>query len=358
MADDEDKESKTEDASEKKTRDSVEKGQKPVSRDLVGSVTLVGLFFALMTLGEVGAPRLNSVLSNLFALSGEIHLARTPDVVGLSAYVARTSLFILLPFFGIMGAAAIAAHLIQGEFRFASARLKPQASRLSLFRGFGRIFGQQGVVEFLKSAAKLIVCFAVAYQAMKSSWPTALDALFRDPNAIAPVTGRLVLRIVLSVAATMLLIGLADFLYTRFSWRQSLRMTRQEMKDEFKESDGDPLVKARLRSIALDRARRRMIQDVERATLVVVNPTHFAVALRYMRDEGGAPLVLAKGVDLIALKIRERAEALGIPVIESQPLARAMHDHVDVGQMIPAQFYQAVAEIINLLAKTAPKKAV
>jgi flagellar biosynthetic protein FlhB len=141
----------------------------------------------------------------------------------------------------------------------------------------------------------------------------------------------------------------ADLVWSRLFWQRELRMTRQEVKDEHKQSEGDPILKARMRSLARDRSRRRMIAAVPRATLVIANPTHFAVALRYVREEGGAPLVVAKGQDLVALKIRHVAEENGIPVIEDKLLARSLYESVQVDKIIPSQFYKAVAEIILFL---------
>ena len=146
-----------------------------------------------------------------------------------------------------------------------------------------------------------------------------------------------------------------DLVWSRFHWMQELRMTKQEVKDEMKQSEGDPIVKARLRSLARDRARKRMMTAVPRATLVIANPTHFAIALRYVRDEDAAPVVLAKGQDLVALKIREIAEANSIPVFEDVALARSMYKQVSVDSVIPAQFYQAVAELVRIVYANKPR---
>ena len=152
--------------------------------------------------------------------------------------------------------------------------------------------------------------------------------------------------VIATVAVATVVLVAADIVWSRVSWQRELRMTRQEVKDEMKQADGDPIVKARLRSLARDRLRKRMIAAVPRATLVVANPTHFAVALRYVREEGGAPLVVAKGQDLIALRIREVAAEHGIPVIEDKALARSLYKTVEVDKMIPPEFYKAVAEIV------------
>lgn len=350
MSEDADKESKTQEASEKKTRDAVERGEKPVSRDVTMAMTLFGLFFALSMTWSASAAKVSDVLIRLLAISGQHRLSQSSEAWALGAGIAKIGLAALAPLLACIVGAAIASHIAQGDLRLAPQRIKVELGRISLARGASRLLGRRGAVEFLKAAAKLGLCGLVAVLVIKANGPTIVDALYRDPATFGGATLSLCLKLIAAMLGVMSAIALLDFLHTRFSWRQSLRMTPQEVKEEFKQSDGDPLMKARMRSIALDRARRRMIADVERATMVIANPTHFAIALRYVREEGGAPVVLAKGVDLIALKIRERAEALGVPVIENPPLARAMYEHVDVGHMIPQDFYRAIAEIVNHLS--------
>ncbi len=167
----------------------------------------------------------------------------------------------------------------------------------------------------------------------------------------------MIVRLLSGCCVAYALVTGADIAWSRIKWRQDLRMTKQEVKDEMKSTEGDPIYKAKRRSIAMDRHRRRMMAAVPRATMVIANPTHYAIALRYVREEGGAPLVLAKGQDLIALKIREIAEAAGIPVIEDKALARSMYNHVEVSKMIPAEFYKAVAEVIHFLQARAPRSS-
>jgi flagellar biosynthetic protein FlhB len=160
----------------------------------------------------------------------------------------------------------------------------------------------------------------------------------------------------ISIVVVMGLIAGIDLVWSRFHWRQDLKMTKQEVKDELKQSEGDPIIKSRLRSLARDRARRRMMTAVPRATLVIANPTHYSIALRYVREENSAPVVLAKGQDLVALKIREIAEANNIPVFEDVALARSMYKQVSVDSVIPQQFYQAVAELIRVVYASKAKR--
>jgi flagellar biosynthetic protein FlhB len=228
-------------------------------------------------------------------------------------------------------------------------RIQPDLSRLSISNGWHRIFGIPGLIEFLKALFKFMTVSCVVVMLLRSEQEHIVNAVFDDPNILPEVIVAMLVRLLATVAATILVLAAADLVWARIHWRRQLRMSRQEVKDELKQMEGDPLVKMRLRSLALDRSRKRMIASVPRATLVIANPTHYAIALRYVREEGGAPLVLAKGKDLIALKIREIAEAHDIPIIEDKALARSMYDSVEVDKMIPVEFYRAVAEVIHLL---------
>jgi flagellar biosynthetic protein FlhB len=172
------------------------------------------------------------------------------------------------------------------------------------------------------------------------------------------VVRAMAVNILTAIVLVMAAIAAADVVWSRFSWRQDMRMSRQEVKDELKQSEGDPIVKSRIRSVARDRARRRMMTAVPKATLVIANPTHYSIALKYVRDEDSAPLVLAKGQDLVALKIREIAAELGIPVFEDVALARSMYKQVSVDSVIPPQFYQAVAELVRIVYAKKPDRKV
>jgi flagellar biosynthetic protein FlhB len=176
-----------------------------------------------------------------------------------------------------------------------------------------------------------------------------------DPDAVPELILTIAMRLLMAVCVVTILLLAVDLLWVRMHWRKDIRMSKQEIKDEMKELEGDPLKKARLRSLALDRRRRSMI--AARATPVIANPTHYAIALRYVREEGGAPLVLSKGKDLIALKIREIAEQHLIPIIEDKLLASSMYDSVDVDSPIPPEFYKAVAELVHILYAKSSHKA-
>jgi flagellar biosynthetic protein FlhB len=238
---------------------------------------------------------------------------------------------------------------LQNMPQFVGERIRPQASRISLAKGWNRLFGLQGFVEFLKSLGKVGFAVLVLVFVLSDDLRQLLAGMITQPTAFAQTIRGIAIDILVSIVFVMGLIAAVDLVWSRFHWRQELRMTRQEVKDELKQSEGDPIIKSRLRSLGRDRARRRMMSAVPRATLVIANPTHFSIALRYVRDEDSAPLVLAKGQDLVALRIREIAEEHNIPIFEDVALARSMYKQVSVDSVIPPKFYQAVAELVRVV---------
>ena len=256
---------------------------------------------------------------------------------------------LVLPIVIVLALAGLASSILQNVPRIVFERIKPEFSRISITQGWGRIFGGQGRVEFGKSVFKFLAISIVVMIVLRAEEAVAVNALFGDPTAVPELILTAAMRLVSAISiATIVLVAL-DLVWARFHWRSELRMTKQELKDEFKQAEGDPLIKARLRSIARDRARKTMLAAVPRATLVIANPTHYAIALKYQHGEDAAPTVLAKGQDLIALKIREIAEQNNVPVVEDRMLARSMYDAAQIDRVIPAEFFRPVAEIIYFL---------
>jgi flagellar biosynthesis protein FlhB len=346
MAETPDRESKTEEPTEKKFRDALDQGNVPYSREAATLASLLGILVVTSFFLVSGVAHLNSTLHRLvdnpgaWSLEGHADVARLFQAVGLDA--AR----LLLPAVIVLAAAGILSSVLQNSPRLVLDRIRPDPSRLSISKGWRRIFGTHGQMEFLKAAFKLAAVGLLGLMVLRSAHNNVVNALFMEPAALPGLILEMASRLVATLAVATIILVAADVVWSRVSWQRDLRMTRQEVKDELKQADGDPIVKARLRSLARDRLRKRMIAAVPRATLVIANPTHFAVALRYVREEGGAPLVIAKGQDLIALKIREIAAAHGIPVIEDKGLARSLYKAVEVDKMIPPEFYKAVAEIV------------
>jgi flagellar biosynthetic protein FlhB len=349
MADTSDQESKTEEPTEKKVRDSVEQGKIPVSREASIFASMAALMVIQAFLIGQGVQQLVPTLQGLLDDPEGFPLSTGADAQNLLTVVGLQALRFLVPLVVIMMVFGLAASLLQNAPRMVLQRIAPDLSRISPISGWNRLFGTQGLVEFGKSLFKLGSVSAVVAVVLRSSEARAFEAMYTDPVALPEMILNIAMRIVSAICIATIVLVAIDLAWARFHWRRELRMTKQEIKDEHKQAEGDPMVKARLRSLARDRSRQRMIAAASRATLVIANPTHFAIALRYKREENPAPLVVAKGMDVIALKIREVAEQNRIPVIENKALARALYEAVQVDQVIPAEFFRPVAEIIYFL---------
>jgi flagellar biosynthetic protein FlhB len=349
MSEGPDKESKTEEATEKKIRDAVEKGNVPFSREAATLASLLGMAVIASFFLATNVSQLNFSLARLIDNAAGWPLENSGDAARLFDAIGLEVVRLLLPVVAILTVAGIMSSFLQNSPRLVLDRIEPKLSRLSITSGWSRIFGAKGHVEFLKAVVKLVAVCVLGAMLLRTAQHDLLDAMFMEPTALPSLILTMCTKLVMAIAVATIVLVAADLVWTRIFWAQDLKMTRQEIKDEMKQVDGDPLIKARMRSLARDRARKRMIAAVPRATFVVTNPTHYAVALRYVKEEGGAPMVIAKGQDLIALKIREVATQHSIPIIEDKLLARSLYKVVEVDKMIPPEFYKAIAEIVFFL---------
>jgi len=349
MSGDVDPDDKTEEPTQKRLHDVMERGEVAFSREapLFASLgaTLVALIFVI-------PGRAETLLSALVGVIGDPagwRIERGEDVLALAGAVVIASARFLLPTVILLTAAGVIASVAQGTPRIAPQRVMPDASRISPRNGLRRMFGPRGWTEFLKSLIKLTAVITVATTMLAGQKAVLLTAMDNDPGMLPQRVLDLCVKAIAAVLVATLTVAAADLAWSRILWRRDHRMSKQEVKDELRQAEGDRMLKARLRSLRLDRSRKRMLSAVPRATMVVVNPTHYAVAMRYVRAEGGAPMVIAKGADFLALKIRSIAEEHEIPVVEDKPLARSLYGAVDVDRPIPAEFYRAVAEIVHLI---------
>ena len=273
------KESKTEEATEKKIRDSVEKGKIPVSREASIFASMIALLLILSFLTVDGVRNLTSTLARLIDDPSGIRIRNSADAIEFLVAVGVSAARLVLPIVIVLALAGLASSFLQNVPRIVFERIKPEASRISIAQGWGRIFGGQGRVEFAKSVFKFLAISIVVTIVLRAEEAVAVNALFGDPTAVPELILTSAMRLVSAISiATIVLVAL-DLVWARFHWRRELRMTKQELKDEFKQAEGDPLTKARLRSLARDRARKSMLAAVPRATLVIANPTHYAIAL-------------------------------------------------------------------------------
>jgi flagellar biosynthetic protein FlhB len=347
MAEEPDRESKTEEPTEKKISDALEKGNTPFSREPAVLMSVLAMLVVAAFLVGPASMRLAAALAALLERPHEWRLDQGESVMLLLEQLILRALYVIAPLMLAFVLAGIIASLIQNPPRIAFQRIRPQLSRISPAKGFRRIFGAPGWVEFAKALFKFAAISVVVGVMLKSQTAYVIQTLHAAPQAVPGMLLELAIDLLAAVAVATLVLAAADVAWSRRYWWSNLRMTRQEVRDERKELDGDPIVKARRLSLARDRLRRRMLAAVPQATVVITNPTHYAVALRYERERDAAPVVVAKGQNLIALKIREIAQENDVPIVENRPLARSLHDQVEIDQMIPPEFYAAVAEIIH-----------
>jgi len=339
---------RTEEPSQRRLQEARERGQIPRSRELTNFATMIGGSAALVAIGGTIATRLSQMMRR--SLSIDEKSLRTTDSMGASlGDAAISAVTAILPVFGALICMVLLASVILGGWNFSSKALTPDFSRLSPLSGLKRLFGLHGVSELAKALLKCLVVGAVCAGIV--SW------IFGDVLALgrmAPRTAILRGAGLLSSAfvwlcASLALVAIVDVPLQIFQFKRALRMTRQELRDESKELDGRPETKQRIRQMQQTLARRRMMHKVPTADVVIVNPTHFAVALKYDTQKMRAPIVLAKGVDLVAQNIRRIAEEHRVPVFESPKLARALYRSTDLNKEIPSGLYVAVAQVLSYI---------
>ncbi|QWG25198.1 flagellar biosynthesis protein FlhB [Bradyrhizobium sediminis] len=345
MAEENDASDKTEDPTQKRLDDAHEKGDVAKSQEVNTWFVIAGATLVLSSFsGSIGGGVLMP-LRNLVANSWMIR-ADGPGLMALTQSLGYALIAALgVPFLMLM-LAAIAGNMIQHRLVWSAESMKPKFSKVSPGAGLKRIFGKQGVANFAKGLFKVIALGAVMTAVL---WPERhrLDAMVRfDPAAIMGVTTSLTLKLLGAVVAMLAVVAIADYFFQYRTWFERQKMSLQDMKEEFKQSEGDPHIKAKIRQLRMERMKKRMMAAVPKASVIITNPTHYSVALRYERGMA-APVCVAKGVDTIALKIREIAGKHDIPIVENVPLARALYATVDIDEEIPVEHYHAVAEVIG-----------
>lgn len=340
---------KTEDPTPKKLEEAIKSGDVAKSQEVNTWFMLAGGTLTLFVFGGHTAAQLAGIfrdfLGGMYRLGGQGF--PYPRFAGS---LLLEVMFAVAPMLGILILAALVGNYVQHGPLWTVEALAPKTSRLSLVSGSKRIFSKQALVQLAKSFAKFAlvggVMFVVSYPEMDR---IKLLAASDVANAL-PLLLTLTLRLMLGVCAAMALVAGLDWAWTRYTWYERHRMTLREIKEEHKQSEGDPTVKAKLRQIRRMRLRKNMLKAVPKATVVVTNPTHYAVALQY--EPGmNAPVCVAKGMDVLALRIREIAEDNRVPIVENPPLARALHKAIDIDQEVPAEHYKAVAEVIGYVMR-------
>ena len=349
MAEEQDDTEKTEDPTQKRLDDALKRGDVVKSQEVNTWFIIAGATLVLATFSTGMTRDVSSMMRGLIANSGQIlvdgpALPHLFQKVGIELIAALSVPFLLLML------AALAGNLVQHRLVWSFEVLAPKLSKISPAAGLKRLFSMVALVNFAKGLVKLMVVGTVLTALM---WPERgrIMALNRsDLSEVLPLTLKLALKLMGAVVAMLAAVAAADYLFQYRRWHQRQKMSLRELKDEFKQSEGDPTIKGKMKQVRQTRQRRRMMANVPKAAVIITNPTHYSIALQYERGME-APICVAKGVDALALKIREVAADHSIPLVENPPLARALHATVEIDQAIPPEHYKAVAEVIGYVMK-------
>jgi flagellar biosynthetic protein FlhB len=340
---------KTEDATGHKLNMAREKGQVPKSLEISAAVVLLAAGSALTLLGPYGWDRVVALFRHFF-WRADGFVGSPDEVLTLAQLALKESLILILPPALVVLVASVAINVYQlGGFMVVAESLIPKLDKLNFINGFGRFFKVKTLVECLKSVFKMFIVFLVGYLVVKDHLDDFVLMVDMGARAIGFLVMMIALEIFFKTCLLLLVLAALDYGYQRWQFMQDMRMTKQEVKDEYKQIEGDPIVKSRIRQAQKEASKKRQLNDVPKADVVIANPTHFAVALLYDRDKAPAPVVVAKGQDYMAQRIKDVAREHRVPVVENKPLAQALYKAVEVGQVIPAEFYKAVAEVLGFI---------
>lgn len=358
MAEGADPESKTEEATPRKLADARKKGDVAKSADVGSALSLAGAAAVILMMGGYFA---TSIAEQLLPFIASPHTMMGGLDAGGGVEIGAHALWAIAPFLGAVMLATIiggaGGNLAQSGLLFTADKLKPDWSKVNPMAGFKRIFGPDGLVQFAKTFLKLLVVGAICWMVLKPHMREFENMAGMSPAMILPMARDLALALMMSALIFLGFTAGADYLWQRFRFNERMKMSKEELKEDYKQSEGDPHVKAKLKQIRAQRSRQRMMQNVPKATVIVTNPTHYSVALRYEPNEGdAAPVCVAKGVDALALRIREVAREHSVPIVENVPLARALYAAVEVDDIIPREHFEAAAKVIGFVMQRRPKR--
>lgn len=345
---------KTEPATAKKLRDAREEGKVAKSKELTAAFDLIVLFLVLKIFVSFVAERLIGMFDYAYTLIPDFVQMNAKDVSGQAVGTLITNcllqiLITCLPFFVFGLAITIVVSIFQVGWKVSTKPMMPKLDKFNPINGFKRIFSADSVFELVKSILKIGLIIYIAYICIRDEANNLFILYEISLNQAILLVGNVILNTGLKISIAYLVVGIADYIYSKHKFNEDMKMTKQEVKDEFKNTEGNPEIKGRQRQRMREVSQRRMMQDVPKADVVITNPTHYAVAIRYDAEKSAAPIVLAKGEDFLAQKIKEIARENRVEIVENKPLARMLYANVDVGQEIPPELYQAVAEVLAMV---------
>ncbi|WP_282034533.1 flagellar biosynthesis protein FlhB [Metabacillus indicus] len=336
---------KTEKATPRKREDVRKKGQVAKSADVNTAIGLLTVFLAFLFIGPFMMKQLLALMKSSLQETLLLQLSEK-NVHELMMQIAVQSAYMGGPIMGVALIAGIAGNYLQVGFLFSTEAVQMKLEKINPIQGFKRIYSLRAVVELLKSILKISFVGAVTFSVIWFQMDGILSLSKLSVEKAFLFVSKLAFQMGLFASIALLFLSLLDYFYQKYDFEKNIRMSKQDLKDEFKKSEGDPLIKSRIKQKQREMATRRMMQDVPGADVVITNPTHYAIALKYDEDKMDAPFVVAKGVDFVAQKIKETAKTNNVTMIENRPLARALYDQVDIGRAVPEEFFKAIAEIL------------
>lgn len=346
---------KTEKATPKKRQESRKKGQVAKSEEISGAMILLGAVCCFVMLGPFFNKQITSMFSDIFMHRMDMNVTQENVLSLLTYYLIQMAVF-LGPIFFVIIVIVVASYYVQIGWLFTFESLKPKLSSLNPINGAKNIFGLRAIIEFLKSSLKLIVVAIVVYAVIWSEKKRFLELATVPIQDIFGFVADLTLRLSIFAAVLLLFLAIGDYMYQKYEYEKNLRMSKQDIKDEHKNTEGDPLIKGKIRERQRRMALMRMMQEVPNADVIITNPTHFAVALQYDGTKMEAPKIIAKGQDYLALRIREIAKQHNVITMENKPLARALYERTEIGDTVPADLFQAVAEVLAYVYRLKGRK--
>ena len=355
MADEPDQSEKTEDPSQKRLEDAHKRGDVPKSQELSSAFVLLGGTLVVAVMVGPAMVDISALLAGLIEQAALVPVDGGSILELTGELGPHLALAVAVPFVFLM-AMAVLGNLVQHKLVLSVDPITPKLSKISPIAGFKRLFSSESLMNFVKGLVKIGVVGLLMGLILLPQRDRLDAVLFTDLQQFLPSVWDLAVALLLASAAVMIVVGVADYLYQRHRWFERQKMTIKEVRDEFKQQEGDPTVKAKLRQVRMERSRKRMLAEVPSATVVVTTPTHYAVALKY-DDNMPAPVCVAKGVDAIALNIRQVARENEVTIVENPPLARALHASVELDQAIPPEHFEAVAKVIGFVLRMRSRRA-
>ena len=348
---------KTEPATSKKLNDIRKEGQVAKSKELITAVSLMSLFIILkIYLSKLGTGLIDVYTQVYNSISKVVDDSYNGLPIRTAGSVMQQVIIdmikLVIPILLVAIVIAILGNMLQQKWMVTAKPLQPKFSKISPISGFKRMFSVRQLVELIKSIAMISIIMIVVYNTVKSKMNILLTFYDVGLNTALSTIGSIIIDLGIKISAVFLIVGFADLFYQRIKFKNDNMMTKQEIKDEFKNTEGDPQVKGQIKRRMQEVSRRRMMQQLPEADVVITNPTHFAVALKYEPDAGKAPVVIEKGADYLAFQLKDKAKEYNIAIVENKPLARILYHNIDIGMEIPPELYQAVAEILAVVMRT------